>query len=176
MLLKCAMYVDILEPARQLSLFTQITNQINIVKQVEKVDRTLKQYQIMQCRVHETDALATSTLPTVKHVLSVIEKGLSDVGQQSQYQGVPENKVEQSKAVVNGMIHRNVKAIYDSLASHYGSLIDGTSTESSKETKEADEVAHAVAKVLNRRVWIKDATEKSLSIQLTAISKVFNTF
>lgn len=43
-LLKCAIYVDILEPARQLSLFTQTTNQINIVDQVEKVDSTLKQY------------------------------------------------------------------------------------------------------------------------------------
>ena len=152
-LLKCAMYVDTLEPARQLSLFTQTTNQINIVEQVEKVDSTLKQYQIMQRRVHETDAVATSTLPTIKHVLSVIEKeGLSDVGQQSQYQGVPVNKIEQSKAAVNGMIHHNVKAIYDSLISRYGSFIDGTSTESPKETKEADEVAHAVAKVLNTRV------------------------
>ena len=75
--------------------------------------------------------------------------------------------------MVNGMIHHNVKAIYDSLTSLYGSLIDGTSTESSKETKEADEVAHAV--VLNTHVWIKESTKESLSIQLTAMSKVFNT-
>ena len=176
-LLKCAMYVDILEPARQLSLVTQSTTEINIIQQVEKVDSTLTQYRIMQRRVQETDAAATSALPTVKHVLSVIEKeGPSDVGQQSQYQGVPVNSVEQSKAAINGMVHRNVKAIYESLANRYGSLTDGTEAESSKETKEADEIAHAVAKVLNTRVWMKDATEESLAIQLNAISKVFNTF
>ena len=73
------------------------------------------------------------------------------------------------------MMGGNVKAIYDSLASHYGSLIDGTHTaESPKETKQADEVAHAVAKVLNTHVWMKDVTEESLAIQLTAVSKVFN--
>lgn len=131
----------------------------------------------MQRGVQETAAAATSALPTVKHVLSVIEKeGPSDVGQQSQYQGVPVNSVEQSKAAINGMVHRNVKAIYESLANRYGSLTDGTEAESSKETKEADEIAHAVAKVLNTRVWMKDATEESLAIQLNAISKVFNTF
>ena len=52
-LLKCAMYVDILEPAQQLSLVTQSTNEINIIQQVEKVESTLKQHQIMQCRVQE---------------------------------------------------------------------------------------------------------------------------
>lgn len=86
------------------------------------------------------------------------------------------NSVEQSKAAINGMVRRNVKAIYESLANRYGSLTDGTEAESSKETKEADEIAHAVAKVLNTRVWMKDATEESLAIQLNAISKVFNTF
>ena len=58
-LLKCAMYVDILEPALQLSLVTQSTNEINIIQQVEKVESTLKQYQIIQRRVQETDAFAT---------------------------------------------------------------------------------------------------------------------
>ena len=105
-LLKCAMYVDILERARQLSLVSQSTNEINIIQQVEKVESTLKQYQIMQRRVQETDAVATSALPTVKHVLSVIEKeGPSNVRQQSRYQGVPVSNVEQSKAAINGLVN-----------------------------------------------------------------------
>ena len=157
--LKCAMYVDILEPARQLSLVTQSNNEINIIQQVEKVESTLKQYQIMQRRVQETDAVATSALPTVKHVLSVIEKeGPSDVGQQSQYQGVPVSNVEQSKAAISGLVRCNVHAINESLANRYGSLADGTKAESSK-TQEADELAHAEVKVLNTRVWMKDATK-----------------
>ena len=169
-LLKCAMYVDILEPARQLSLVTQSTNEINIIQQVEKVESTLKQYQIMQRRVQETDAVATSALPTVKHVLSVIEKeGPSDVGQQSQYQGVPVSNVEQSNAAeINGLVRRNVNTINESLANRYGSLADSTEAESSK-TQEADELAHAVVKV-------KDATKESLTIQFNAISKVVNEF
>ena len=109
-LLKCAIYVDILERARQLSLVSQSTNEINIIQQVEKVESTLKQYQIMQRRVQETDAVATSALPTVKLVLSVIEKvGPSNVRQQSRYQGVPVSNVEQSKAAINGLVRRNVK-------------------------------------------------------------------
>ncbi len=71
-LLKCAMYVDILEPARQLSLTTQKTEEINIIKQVEAVDRTLKKYKIMLAKVDEDPAAAASSLPTVKYVLSVI--------------------------------------------------------------------------------------------------------
>ena len=175
-LLKCAIYVDILERARQLSLVSQSTNEINIIQQVEKVESTLKQYQIMQRRVQETDAVATSALPTVKLVLSVIEKvGPSNVRQQSRYQGVPVSDVEQSKAAINGLVRRNVNAINQSLANCYGSLADGTKAESSK-TQEADELAHAVVKVLNTRVWVKDATEESLTSQLNAISKVVNAF
>ena len=108
--------------------------------------------------------------------LSVIEKEApSDVGQQSQYQGVPVSKVEQSKAAINGLVRRNVNAINESLANHYGSLADGTKAESSK-TQEADELAHVEVKVLNSRVWMKDATEESLTIQLNPISKVVNAF
>ena len=73
------------------------------------------------------------------------------------------------------MIRRNVNAINESLANRYGSLNDGTEAESSK-TQEADELAHAVVKVLNTRVWMKDATEESLTSQLNAISKVVNAF
>ena len=103
----------------------------------------------MQHRVQESDAVSTSVLPTVKHVLSVIKKeGPSDVGQQSQYQGVPVSNVEQSKVAVNGLVHRNVNDTNESLANRYGSLADGTEAESSK-TQEADELAHAVVKVLN---------------------------
>ena len=46
----------------------------------------------------------------------------------------------------------------------------------SKETKDADEVAHSVAKLLNTRVWMKDATEDKLSEQMEAISNVFEIF
>ena len=146
-LLKCAMYVDILEPALQLCLVTQSTNEINIIQQVEKVESTLKQYQIIQRRVQETDAFATLALLTVKHVLSEIEKdGPSDFEQQSQYQGVPVSNVEQSKAAINGLVRHNVKAINESLANCYGSLADGTEAESPK-TQEADELSHAVVKV-----------------------------
>ena len=136
-LLKCSMYVDILEPARQLFLVTQSTNEINVIQQVEKVESTLKQYQIMQHRVQETDAVTTSALPTVKPILSVNEKeGPSNVGQQSQYQGVSVSNVEQSKVAINGLVCRNVNAINESLANRYGSLADGTEAESSKHKKQ----------------------------------------
>ena len=46
----------------------------------------------------------------------------------------------------------------------------------SKETKDADEVAHSVVKLLNTRVWMKDATEDKLSVQMEAISNVFEIF
>ena len=42
-LLKCAMFVDILEPARQISLITQKTSDVNIIKQVDAVDNTVSQ-------------------------------------------------------------------------------------------------------------------------------------
>ena len=72
LLLKCAMYVDILEPARQFSLITQKTTDVNIVKQVSAVDTTLAKYKIMSEKVNEDATSAASSLPTVEHVLSVI--------------------------------------------------------------------------------------------------------
>ena len=48
--------------------------------------------------------------------------------------------------------------------------------ESSNETKDADKVAHSVAKPLNTRVWMQDATEDKLLVQMQAISNVFESF
>lgn len=170
-LLKCAMFVDILEPARQFSLITQKTNEVNIIKQVEAVDRTLKKYKLMQAKVDQDAAAAASSLPTVKNVLSVIEEEGS-----SQYQGIQVAQILQSKVALTGLISRNVKAIYQSLAKRYGSLVDDTEDESGKETREADEIAHSVYKILNSNVWIEGATSESLQIQLEALGKVYDTF
>ena len=175
-LLKSAMYADIMEPARLLSLVNQKTSKVDIVKQVDAVDKTLKKYEIMKRRAEESDATATSVLPTVKHVLSVIEEeGLSAVSQQHQYQGITVTHLQQGKDAVNSLVHRNIVAIYQSLARRYGSLMHDEG-ESSKETKDADEVAHSVVKLLNTRVWMKDATEVKLSVQMEAISNVFESF
>ena len=100
-LLKCAMYVDILEPARQLSLTTQKTEEINIIKQVEAVDRTLKKYKIMLAKVDEDPAAAASSLPTVKYVLPVIEEGPDE---SSLYQGVKVTNLTQGKTSLGRVI------------------------------------------------------------------------
>ena len=134
-LLKSAMYADIMEPARLLSLVNQKTSKVDIIKQVDAVDKTLKKYEIMKRRAEESDATATSVLPTVKHVLSVVEEeGLSAVSQQHQYQGIAVTHLQQGKDAVNSLMHRNIVAIYQSLARRYGSFVHDEG-ESSKETK-----------------------------------------
>ena len=169
------MYADILEPARLLSLVNQKTSEVDIVKQVDAVDKTLKKYEIMKRRAEESDATATSVLPTVKHVLSVIEEEGLSVSQEHQYQGIAVTHLQQNKDIVNSFVHRNVVAIYQSLARRFGSFMHEEG-ESSKETKDADEVAHSVAKLLNTRVWMQDATEDKLLVQMKAISNVFESF
>ena len=107
-LLKSAMYADIMEPwpARLLSLVNQKTSKVDIVKQVDAVDKTLKKYEIMKRRAEESDATATSVLPTVKYALSVIEEeGLSAVSQQHQYQGITVTHLQQGKDAVNSLVH-----------------------------------------------------------------------
>ena len=49
------MYADILEPARLLSLVNQKTSEVDIVKQVDAVDKTLKKYEIMKRRAEESN-------------------------------------------------------------------------------------------------------------------------
>ena len=138
-LLKCAMFADILEPACQLSLITQKTTDVNIIKQVDAVNNTLTKYQVMKWRLEESDSTATAVLPTVKHVLSVIQReGLSIVGQQHQYQGVVVPNLQQAKAAVDSTVYPNVEAIHNSLAGRYGSLLS-IEDESSREMKDADE-------------------------------------
>ena len=168
------MYADILEPARLLSLVNQKTSEVDIVKQVDAVDKTLKKYEIMKRRAEESDATATSVLPTVKHVLSVIEEEGLSVSQEHQYQGIAVTHLQQSKDVVNSLVHCNVVAIYQSLARRFGSFMH--EGESSKETKDADEVAHSVAKLLNTCVWMQNATEDKLLVQMQAIFNVFESF
>ena len=137
-LLKCAMFADILEPARQLSLITQKTSDINIIKQVDAVDNTLTKYQVMKRRLEESDSAAIAVIPTVKHVLSVIQgEGPSIVGQQHQYQGVVVPNLQQAKAAVNSTVYPNVEAIPSSLAGRYRSLLS-IEDESSREMKDAD--------------------------------------
>ena len=174
-LLKSAMYADILEPARLLSLVNQKTSEVDIVKQVDAVDKTLKKYEIMERRAEESDATATSVLPTVKHMLSVIEEEGLSVSQEHQYQGIAVTHLQQSKDVVNSLVHRNFVTIYQSLARRFGSFMHEEG-ESSKETKDADEVAHSVAKLFNTRVWMQDVTEDKLLVQMQAISNVFESF
>ena len=176
MLLKCVTYADILESTRLLSLITQKTSRADLIKQVEAVDKTLNEYQIMKRRVQESDATATSVLPTIKHVLSMIQQEGLSVSQQHQYQGVAVTHLQQSKAAVNSLVHPSVVAINQSLARSYGCLVDADKDESSKETKDADEVAHSIAKLLYTRFWMKDATEDKLSVQMETISNVFNSF
>lgn len=175
-LLKCAMYTDILEPVRQLSIMTQKTSEVNIVKQVEVVDSTLNKYRIMENRAEKAEEVATSVLPTVKHVLSVITQEGQSAGQQCKYQGVAVGNLQQAKTQVNSLVKTNITAIHKSLARRYGSLVDDTEGESSKETRDADEIAHCVAKVLNTRVWMREATEETLGLQMEAIEKISKSF
>ena len=130
-------------------MITQKTSDVNIIKQVNAVDNTLTKYQVMKRRLEESDSTAaTAVLPTVKHVLSMIQgEGLSIVGQQHQYQGVVVPNVQQAKAAVDSTVYPNVEAIHNSLAGRYGSLLS-VEDESSRETKDADEVAHSIAKLL----------------------------
>ena len=170
-LLKCAMYMDILEPARQLSLTTQKMEEINIIKQVEAVDRTLKKYKVMLAKVDE-DPAAASSLPTVKHVLLVIEGGPDE---SSIYQGIKVTNLSQSKTSLGRLMKDNVGNIYHSLGKHYGSLFENPDwTESGKETREADKIAHSAAKILNSKVWMstKEPSAENLKIQLEALVKL----
>ena len=176
LLLKCAMYVDILEPARQLSLTTQTTKELNIVKQVECVDRTLIKYKMMSEKVNQDATAAARSLPTVKHVLSVIVEG-----DEPSYQGVHVLRLPQSKDSLTRLLRDNVKAICECLGERYGSLVDDLEgeLESSKETKDADKTAHSIAKVLNSKVWMlatEEGNREHLRIQLDALEKLFDTF
>ena len=72
--------------------------EINIIKQVEAVDRTLKKYKVMLAKVDE-DPAAASSLPTVKHVLSVIEGGPDE---SSAYQGIKVTNLSQVYIVPAG--------------------------------------------------------------------------
>ena len=73
----------------------------------------------------------------------------------------------------------NVGNIYHSLGKRYGSLFENPDrTQSCKETREADEIAHSAAKILNSKVWMsmKEPSAENLKIQLEALVKVFNNF
>ena len=90
-------------------------------------------------------AAAASSLPTVKHVLSVIEGGPDE---SSVYQGIKVTNLSQSKTSLGHLMKDNVGNIYHSLGKRYSCLFENPDrTESCKETREADEIAHSAAKI-----------------------------
>lgn len=155
-------------------LATKKTSELNIVKQVECVDQTLTKYKMSE-KVNQDATAAAHSLPMVKHVLPVIEEG-ADPSSSITYQGVQVLKLPQSKDSLTRLIWRNVKAICQCQGERYGSFVDDE-FESSKETKEADETAHSIAKVLNSKVWMpakEEVNREYLSIQLKALEKLFD--
>ena len=95
---------------------------------------------------------------------------MSDVRQEHQYQGIAVTYLQQGTGAVNSLVNWNVMAIYQSLALRYVSFVHADKGESIKETKNPDKAAHSIAKLLNTRVWMENATQDKLPIQMEATS------
>ena len=75
-------------------------------------------------------------------------------------------KLPQGKDLLPTLVKGNVNSICQCLGKRYGSLIEDDEIASSKETRQADETAHTIAKLLNSNVWMPEANKGCSKLQL----------
>lgn len=182
LLLRSAVFVDLLDSARKFSLVSQ-QKDVNILLVVDKLDDTILHYQLLFKKLKK-DVNFVFELPTVKSVLSKIDGD-------GCYQGVTLTHTVQAKASLPGIVTKSVENILACLTERYG-LLTPRSFETEKdemielvtrELRDGDAVLHDVCKVLRTTAWVMpngNLTLDNLSIlfaeQVNSLKQIFDRY
>ena len=126
-----ALLLDLLEPARGLSLNTQ-EERVNIIKIVDSIGSTRKRYERLLNKVLK-DPNTVLELPRIKSVLSKVtsEQSINDV-LHHRYQGITLKYFPQAKQKVVSVATKILRAICNAFDERFGTLINGEEVASSK--------------------------------------------
>ena len=174
-LLRCALFIDILGPARAFSLITQQEGAF-IVDIVDSVSTTLSNYQRMMTKF-ELDPNAIFELPTLKSVITAIEEDDME-------DGIPRYQGQKVKYYIRekSFLRNNIGSILRNIHECYSSRFRGVTSEANSAvdaSKEGDNIIFDICRVLNTSVWPSMAQvsqsddESVLSIQVKALRSIY---
>ena len=177
-LLKCSVFIDILQSPKKFSLASQFKD-IDIMLLVERMDDMKLTYQRF-FEKFEQNPNSLFELPTVRKVLEHIETNEAN----QVYQGVSLKYFERAKASVDNNICDNIRSILLCLEDLFEILVedaDEVHDDHEQHLLSGDEILHKVCCVLDNRNWVlqknTDITEENVSIyfekQLNTVEFIF---
>ena len=177
-LLFSALFMDILESVRVLSLTTQ-KKDVNLIKSVNCINNMKKTYEkfLNQFEKNSADVL---NLPTVKHVLQKVEC-IDD--ETYRYQKINLKYFERAKQKLETEICDIIKSVIDCLQSRFG-LLSNSQCETDlvhQSASEGDSLSNSICVILDTKKWINpENAEATVDCiyrnQLQAIEKVYEHF
>ena len=177
-LLFSALFMDILEPIRNLSLITQMKD-VNLLKSVNCINSIKQTFEKLHNQFDKNSA-SVFTLPSVKRVLSKVEHRDDD---NYYYQEIKLTNFENAKHKLETEICDIVHNVMDCLESRFG-LLSNNQCEPNlvhKSAREGDTLSNSICVILDTKKWINpeniEATVESIyENQLKAIEKVYTHF
>ena len=184
-LLLGALFFDLLEPARMLSLTTQQEN-VNLIKIVNSIDSTRNNYQRLLNRI-EKEPETVYELPPMKALLLKVKSSdffnsNSNTATTHKYQDIVLSYFAQAKTKLVQSAPKILQSICNCFDSRYGNLtFDSRSDEAALEetATKSDILLQHVCKVLNTASWIVPEgveTATALEMPCKSIEKIYNQF
>ena len=176
-LLRCALFIDVLAEAKKFSLITQKSD-VDIITIIDYVESTKYSYEwlLKWLRKNSTNVFK---LPTVKLVVEAIESNEDDG--EPLYQNQKVHYYIREKRYIENHIVEIVDSIISCFERRYGNLYsDASDAAVNVNADEGDWVIFDICCVLNCNVW-PDVTpdsdlQEKFSVQLTALQKIFNRY
>ena len=116
LVLRCALFIDLLDSARKFSVISQKA-EVKILLMIDTIDDTILHYQMLWMKLKKDPAFVFK-LPTLKLVLSRIEGDI--------YQGVQLTNLKQAKESISRNVYKMVEEILLCLQERYGVLFFAT--------------------------------------------------
>ena len=168
-LLRCGLFVDLLDPAKKFSLVSQKEN-FGIIELVEELDDMFLAYYLMKRRF-ERNPEAIFSLPNLHKVMSGVKVEQNENGTLYKYQDITLQYYERKKESIRRNTTKYINIILETLIERFGALSEENDHGEDKSVTAiaGDSILCDVYRVLYSRKWI---VPESIAITLEVMDAV----
>lgn len=178
-ILKCCVFVDLLDSAKKFSLASQFKD-TDILMLVERIDDMKSTYQRFAHKFRKSPE-SVLTMPTIKKVLDRVEK---DEDGDYIYQGIRLNYFEKAKQIIINNILSYVESILKCIGQRFGVFCgdDNTIDDIDERILRGDKVLHDVVRTVDNRNWIIPDDDEAVNadnyllIQMKSIEVIYEQY
>ena len=182
-LLRCGLFVDLLDPAKKFSLVSQ--KNFGIIELVEELDDMFLAYYLMKRRF-ESNPEAIFSLPYLPKVISGVKVEQNENGTLCKYQDITLQYYEREKEIIGRNTTKYIDIILEALTERFGALSEENDhgEDRSGTAIAGDSILRDVCRVLDSRKWIVpegiaitlEAVDAMLEKNIESLSKIFYHF